>query len=124
MVCTLLVSGDALYAGGSFSRIAAQPCSGLAKLTPTGAVDPLFRADTGGRWVCALAMATNGLFVGGNFSTINGVLSPCLAKLDPSTGAPDTSFQAQVGDIEAASCVLGFSVGEGLKLLGIPGGKY
>jgi len=80
------------FVGGSFSRLGGKHRVALARLLPSGKVDPTWQASIGsasGRPVAvyALARAGAGLFVAGPFGRVGGLQRPGLAALDASTGA-------------------------------------
>jgi hypothetical protein len=98
------------FVGGSFTRLGGQPRVALARLLPSGAVDPAWRASIGsasGRPVAiyALARAGSRLFVAGpsaasaacrvsgSFGQIGGVPRNDVAALDPRTGALDAGWR-------------------------------
>jgi hypothetical protein len=80
------------FVGGSFTRLGGQRRVALARLLPSGAVDPAWRASVGsasGRPVAiyALARAGSRLFVAGPFGRVGGLQRPGLAAVDARTGA-------------------------------------
>jgi hypothetical protein len=90
--------GDTTYVGGTFALV--QPPGGstvsrsniVAFSATTGALTSFAPSIDGPVW----AIATDGtsLYVGGQFTTVNGVSHRALVKLNPTTGAVDTSFNA------------------------------
>ncbi len=95
----VLVVGDTVYVGGSFSAAVSStgttvPRANLAAYdVATGELRTGFVADTNGH-VRALASDGTSLFVGGLFTTINGSAKARLAAVDLETGAVRTGFQA------------------------------
>ena len=83
---SLAVAPGAVYAGGFFLSIGAQPRSWLAKLdAATGVADAGFNAAANGQ-VLAMAYDSGTLYVGGNFINIGGQPRGHAAALDPATG--------------------------------------
>lgn len=99
-VYAVLIVGDTVYAGGSFTQVrgpGGTPTLARARLAAfdirTGAVRTGFSADTNGS-VRALATDGTRLFVGGSFTTIKGVSRSRVAAVDLATGAVNTGFSA------------------------------
>jgi len=92
----LLVHGDSLYVGGSFTEFRGTPAAALAKIDLlTGELDTAFTQAIGlnsGSYVLALLMTNNSLYVGGFFTTYRGATANRLMKIDPGTGNLDTTF--------------------------------
>ncbi|MBK9076384.1 MAG: T9SS type A sorting domain-containing protein [Flavobacteriales bacterium] len=81
-----LQSDGKVIAGGNFSQIAGIPRRGIARVLPTGAVDPTY-APTGPDQVViyALALQQNGYVIGGGaFGHINGISRNDIARWTPS----------------------------------------
>jgi chitodextrinase len=97
-VRAVLIVGDTVYAGGSFTQVrgpGGTPTAARTNLAAfdarTGALRTAFAADTNGR-VTALASDGTRLFVGGDFTTIKSVSRSRLASLDLTTGNLNTGF--------------------------------
>ena len=100
-VYKMLQVGPTMFAGGDFTQI-----QNSARTTTynrnnlfsfnatTGAVSSFVR-DLRPAPVWAMATDGTSLWVGGNFRTVNGVARRGLVKLNPTTGAVDTTFNAQ-----------------------------
>jgi len=105
-VYALAVSGSTVYAGGEFTTIGGQSSNHLAALDATsGAADTTFAANaSANNDILALAVSDSTVYAGGAFTTIGGQSSNYLAALDATSGAPDTTFDANAsagGDIYA-----------------------
>jgi chitodextrinase len=98
IVKAVLVVGDTVYAGGTFTQV--QSTDGTQTLARanlaafdlhSGAVRTGFSADTNGR---VLSLATDGarLFAGGDYTMIGGKSHTRLASLDLTTGAVSSVF--------------------------------
>lgn len=85
-------SNGRLVIGGAFLSIAGRPVTRLARLLPTGALDPDFQTPLGpDRDVLALALDPDGrILVGGRFRQLAGTAHG-LARLLPN-GLPDPQF--------------------------------
>lgn len=99
-VRAVLIVGDTVYAGGSFTQVrgpGGTPTLARTNLAAfdvhTGAIRTGFSADTNGR---IQTFATDGahLFVGGDFTTIKGSSKVRIASLDLTTGNVNTAFTA------------------------------
>jgi len=87
-VQAMAVDGNsALYIGGLFSTVGGQPRANIARLTPAGALDPMFAAATNGA-VTRIAVNADDVFIAGTF------LSPRtrIAKLHASDGSVDAAW--------------------------------
>ncbi len=98
IVKAVLVVGDTVYAGGTFTQVQSSdltqtlPRANLAAFDiRTGAIRSAFSADTDGR---VLSLASDGahLFVGGDYATISGKNRSRLASIDLATGAVNNEF--------------------------------
>ncbi|MBX3744408.1 MAG: hypothetical protein KF833_03795 [Verrucomicrobiae bacterium] len=92
-VHALVIDADGrLVLGGAFLSIAGRPVTRLARLLPTGALDPAFQTPLGpDRDVLALALDSDGrILVGGRFRQLAGTALG-LARLLPD-GLPDPDF--------------------------------
>ncbi len=133
-VTVLLLSGDTLYVGGSFSDLGGFTRQSLARLSISagGAVDPLWQpfiltAQGGSGFVAALALSGNALFVGGSFDSAGGLRRKNLAKLSTlGTGRADARWNVPVAGavpgFEARSPVVTALLVEGGQLY--VGGVY
>ena len=94
-VVALVVSGDTVYVGGSFSAVGGQARSRIASLdATTGAVRPWNPVVD--RPVRALAASSTTLYAGGEFSKVTSVKRSKLAAFSLSSGAVDTTWQPTV----------------------------
>lgn len=89
-----LQSDGQIVIAGYFSTVNGQPRPTLARLSPTGALDPSFNVAVTG-WVDgAVALQPDGkILIAGDFSAINGQTRTRLARLLPD-GALDPTFVA------------------------------
>ncbi|MBI5095271.1 MAG: hypothetical protein HZB26_22910, partial [Candidatus Hydrogenedentes bacterium] len=92
VVETLLVAGDVIYVGGTFSSIGGQPRNGLAALDRATGLATDWNPDAA-TWhplvpvlISTLALSGNTVYVGGGFVSIGGQTRNGLAALDTSTG--------------------------------------
>jgi hypothetical protein len=83
------------YIGGSFTDVGGVPRNNLARVLANGTVDPNWNPSPNGM-VIKIFVGNSAVYVAGNFTTIGSQTRPRLAKLDPSTGAVDTTFNANV----------------------------
>jgi uncharacterized delta-60 repeat protein len=82
-----------LLLGGDFDTVAGQARENLARLEPSGSVDPAFAPTVGNGSVRALAALPNGsVLLAGDFTAVNGNPRNALAKLR-ADGSLDNSFQ-------------------------------
>ncbi|MBK9538387.1 MAG: delta-60 repeat domain-containing protein [Flavobacteriales bacterium] len=83
--------------GGSFTNVNGVARARIARLLPTGALDPTFDPGTGAaRSVDALALLPGGdVIVGGSFLAINDIGRNRIARLFGGTGAPVVLVQAK-----------------------------
>src|SRR5436190_10797413 len=90
--------GTTMYVGGTFALV--QPTGGgtvsrsniVAFSATNGALTGFAPAIDGPVW--AIAASGSSLYVGGQFKTVNGVSRRAIVKLDATSGAVDTSFNA------------------------------
>ncbi|MFN0134312.1 MAG: GC-type dockerin domain-anchored protein [Phycisphaerales bacterium] len=102
---TLLVSGDRLYIGGSFSSVRGVPRRSLAAVRITsGAVDR-WNPNVNGN-VSAMALANGNLVIGGGFFQVGGMPRQNLASVSEATGLP-TAFDPAVNSAVYALTVAG-----------------
>jgi len=104
-VFSMTSSGDFLFAGGRFTRMARKPRANLAQL-------PLGGAGTATAWnpapnnaVKILRINNNALYVGGAFDTIANHVWRRIARFPLPSLALDTSFQTSAEDGEVTSIV-------------------
>ncbi|QQR87237.1 MAG: hypothetical protein IPJ76_03165 [Flavobacteriales bacterium] len=99
--------GGGWYIGGTFSEVGGLPRNKIAKLLPTGGVDPdwdpaISSSITG---VYALALDAGGnLFVGGEFNSLGGSNRRDLVKIPSGSSAADATFPENgsgTGDVRA-----------------------
>jgi uncharacterized repeat protein (TIGR01451 family)/uncharacterized delta-60 repeat protein len=95
----LLEAGSAMVIGGSFTSVNGQPRGRLARLSDTGALDPLFLSAVEGADadVTSIALQFDGKFVvGGAFTRFNGVTRNRLTRLNQN-GKTDSSINFGLG---------------------------
>jgi hypothetical protein len=89
-ISSLVVSSNALYAGGAFTIVAGQPRRFVAALDPgTGNLITGFNANLGGGYggISAMALAGTNLYLAGDFTTVNAQAIPRLTAVSAATGA-------------------------------------
>ncbi len=98
-VYALALSGQSLYAGGTFNTYRSQGAQKLCKIDlSTGDLDTGFTQATGmNASVNALAISGQSLYAGGQFSLYRSQTAERLAKIDLSTGDLDTGFTQATG---------------------------
>ncbi len=88
---TLVVTSNALYAGGAFTFVAGQPRRYVAELDPaTGNLISDFNANlTGGGaiGVSSMVLAGTNLYLAGDFTTVNAVSFPRLTVVSSANGS-------------------------------------
>lgn len=96
-VNALLVLGDQLYIGGTFSSWGSSPQTNIASVNRyTGELNTSFYIGSIDGFVGTIVSFGNSLFIGGNFQFVNGISRDGLAKLNATTGAVDTGFTNQL----------------------------
>jgi uncharacterized delta-60 repeat protein len=84
------------YIGGAFGYFNGVSRNSVAKLTPTGALDPAFNQSGGGANGNVYAIAppdgAGGIVIGGSFFTYDGLHARYIARLNTTSGALDTGF--------------------------------
>ncbi len=98
------ISG-AVFVGGTFTTLGGEPRAGLAKLSASGQLDPVFAVGAGFAHSTAAAevvrllldAARERLYAVGVFTTYDGHAAPGIARLNATTGALDASFQPGSG---------------------------
>lgn len=94
---TLQDDGD-IVIGGFFNAVAGQTRNNIARLRPTGAIDPGFSPSIGSGQVRAIVQLPDGrLLVGGSFGQVNGATRQRLARLN-ANGSLDTGFTIAAND--------------------------
>lgn len=91
----LAADGTYLYVGGSFTTIAGQPRSGLARFRLSDlTLDPTFAPSvtSGSGTIQDLVVAGTTLYVGGGLMSVNGGALSRVAAIDTTTGAPIAGF--------------------------------
>jgi uncharacterized delta-60 repeat protein len=94
---TIAPNGD-IYIGGNFSTAVGAPQNRIARLLPSGALDPSFQVGTGFTGVVrTITIQPDGrILVGGAMSNYNGTPVGRIARLFPN-GTLDPSFQTTTG---------------------------
>ncbi len=91
-VWAIVVSGDTVYIGGSFTRVGDAPRSRLAAIDATdGSLLP-WNPEANGH-VRALAAAGSTIYAGGDFTRVGGSAHSRLAAIGATTGAVDDSWK-------------------------------
>jgi len=116
-VFALAVDGsNNVYAGGSFDFAGEFIRSGLARLGPGGAVDPLWIPSTNSAVVLGLLLHDGALFVGGSFSLMGASTRYGLAKVAlTGTGLADSNWNPAT---EPGTVIQSFSVQGSSMLVG------
>jgi uncharacterized delta-60 repeat protein len=96
--CMAVQTDGKILVGGSFTKLANQNRSCIARLNADGTLDPNFNPGASGQVngaypvVNAMAIQTDGkILLGGTFSTVGGQIRTNLARLNPE-GTVDTNF--------------------------------
>lgn len=90
-VSAIVVSGDTVYIGGSFTHVDGVPRSRLAAIDATdGSLLPWNPGAN--RHVRALVAAGSRIYAGGDFTRVGGSAHSRLAAVDATTGAVDNSW--------------------------------
>jgi outer membrane protein assembly factor BamB len=97
-IAAAVTSGDTVYVGGGFTRIA--PRTGSAVVVPEsgGAIARVTAEIAGGSVRAAVADGAGGWYVGGSFTSVGGIARPGLAHLradgtlDPAFEPPDSGL--------------------------------
>ena len=86
--------------GGAFEHYRGTPRRGIARVTPSGALDTTFDPGEGlglGEWIYALALQEDGkILIGGTFATYDGVARNHIARLN-ADGTLDATFDPGAG---------------------------
>ncbi|MDB6165819.1 MAG: hypothetical protein JWQ83_959 [Lacunisphaera sp.] len=101
-----------IMVGGEFQNFGNQPRGHLARITASGALDPIFTVGVDGPCTALLPLADGRLVIGGVFTHINGIADDSIAILMPNDSV-DTYF-ASIG---------GFQGGEVSDILMLPNGR-
>ena len=94
--------GNALYVGGRFSSWDDQFPLRIARLDAEGNLDTRFQARASAQ-VLGIEEARGSLFFAGDFLDVSGVSTNGIAKVNPITGAVDTRFTPDLGDLTSGS---------------------
>jgi len=96
IIYDLAVKNDdsAIFVGGTFTS----PSNRIAKILPTGSIDPSFVVGTGfnGLTYVVKLDSSNNVFVGGNYTTYQGTTRNRMVKIDE-FGGIDTTFHTGFG---------------------------
>ena len=95
-----------LLVGGTFTSIGSTPCNRIARLLPTGALDPTFNPAAGAEGpVRTITLQADGkLIVGGQFARFNDAPHGGIVRLN-SDGSIDPSFNANADGMVTCSLV-------------------
>ncbi len=86
-----LQSDGRIVITGSFTSYNGTPKAMIARLNPSGSLDPTFTASLGGNGVALDVLSNDKIYVAGPFAVVNGFARSRIARLE-STGRIDTSF--------------------------------
>jgi trimeric autotransporter adhesin len=97
-VSAILVSGDKVYLGGSFTHVDGVERNHLAALDATTGELTDWNPNTNNN-VLALAASADGtrIYAGGQFTTVGDATQKRLVSLDATTGAVNTAFKIGLG---------------------------
>jgi hypothetical protein len=86
-VQAIAVAADGVFVGGQFSHVNGASRANIAKLTPSGTLDPVFAGSTNGA-VSRIALAGSNVYIGGTF------LNPRdrIARISATDGSLDASW--------------------------------
>jgi trimeric autotransporter adhesin len=103
----IVVSGNALYAGGYFTVFNGTPAPYIVKVdATTGAVDASFAGAPGPDGpINSLAFTGTSLYVGGLFQHYGSVATG-FAKVDATSGLIDTTFSQNVANYKSIAAIL------------------
>jgi uncharacterized delta-60 repeat protein len=98
VMCVAVQSDGKILIGGLFSSYGGTARNRIARLNPSGRLDPTFNPGVGpNSTVSAVAAQSDGnLVMGGYFSTVSGVKTPYLTRLN-TNGTVDTTFKTGTG---------------------------
>ena len=84
-----------IVVGGYFQDYNGAAARSIARLLPTGELDPSFQPGTGANGIVEFVAVTaeNKVIIGGNFSTVNGTAQRVVARLNED-GSLDSTFAA------------------------------
>jgi trimeric autotransporter adhesin len=107
-VSTIVVAGDRIYLGGSFTHVDGVPRGGLAAIDATTGRLTGWNPGTDGR-VLALAMSADGsrLYVGGDFDSVGGLTRNSMAAVDPVTGVVEKQWRVSTNGTVRALALRG-----------------
>lgn len=108
-VNTLLLAGDSLYVGGSFSSVAGTPRRGIVRLDVASAqVDSNWHPDGFLVEINSMAMSGNGehIFVGGRFNKLGGKAINAVAKLSTLSAEADADWNPQLNNSSRVDAML------------------
>jgi hypothetical protein len=98
--------GGGWLIGGQFTQVNGLARTRLARLLPSGAVDPTFTGSANGT-VWTMLVTGSRVYLGGEFSQVNGSSRARLAALDATTLALDSTFVPSVdGGSPASVCAM------------------
>jgi hypothetical protein len=125
-VTSLVLTNNALFVGGNFSRYQTQNANALIMIDPASGTPQSFVAGSGlaaAARVDALVIggATPALYAGGSFASYNGSAANNLAKLSLSNGALDTTFNPSAGNNGTNGEVVALAAGSSAMFAG---GKF
>jgi uncharacterized delta-60 repeat protein len=129
-VSAIAVQADGkIVLGGSFTTVAGQIVTGLARVKADGTADPDFNAavgSTGGGTFAAITVQSDGrILVGGNFPNVGGGTHPYAARLLPN-GVVDNSFRITPNYVVYSFAIQpdgAVVIGGGFTALGSSGGS-
>ena len=101
-------SDGSILIGGFFTHVNGQARTGVARLSPAGALDPSFNPSISGAFSTVYSLALQGdgrILVAGSFTNISGSLRTNIARLN-TNGTLDITFkQVSVGGAQLSTAV-------------------
>ncbi|MBK9248265.1 MAG: choice-of-anchor D domain-containing protein [Ignavibacteria bacterium] len=96
-VSIIVISGNDIFVGGTFSDIGGQSRANLAKIDNVyGIANNAWNANFEPGYLYTMAVSAGDLYVGGNFSHIGGISRTHIAKLSTSNAGVDLAWNANV----------------------------
>ncbi len=102
-------SNKGILVGGSFSAIAGETHSGIARLKPDGTLDRTFDTNINGPVTAAVEQSDGKIVIGGNFTRVNGELRYYAARLN-ADGSLDPTFDPSLNSQITAIAIDGSQI--------------
>lgn len=101
-VMTMMLDGDFLYVGGTFTELNNITRSGIARLNViTGELDTSWNPTLGGSAIVyVMKKDANYLYIAGNFDGVNGNTRRSIARFQLSDGSLDTAWNPNFASVE------------------------